>query len=123
MSNQLDDIFADLTETVAPAVKAVAPEAPDRAAAVEQLTQETHDKPRYKTVDKVTVDGGPNQTITRVYPSGYLNIKQEGWRFNNHLCLWMDQLLEWAEFFRDTQRSDAFIASLRAAGAKRRGEG
>lgn len=119
----VDDIFAEFTNQVSSAVKAEPDTRAEAIAALVTAPTAEQAKPKYRTVDKVPVAGGPDGTLAQVYPAGYINIKQEGWRFNNHVCLWVDQLEQWAAFFRDTAKSDAFIASLQAAGAKRRGEG
>ena len=135
--DNFDSLFAEILadgsgETVVEVSEeptAVATLADSREALIEQViaepvaeTGKPDARKEYRTVEKTEVEGGPENTVSKVYPLGYLSLViRNGFRFQNKACFYGPDLEALVEFCR-SDKADAWLAALKDAGLRARGE-
>jgi hypothetical protein len=125
MSEGTGEAAAEVSEEPA----AVATLADSREALIEQViaepvaeTGKPDARKEYRTVEKTEVEGGPENTVSKVYPLGYLSLViRNGFRFQNKACFYGPDLESFIEFCR-SDKADAWLAALKDAGLRARGE-
>jgi hypothetical protein len=136
-NDNFDELFAEIMadgsgETVAEVPEepaAVATLADSRETLIEQViaepvveTAKPDVRKEYKTVDKVEIEGGPENTVSKVYPLGYLSLViKNGFRFQNKAVFYGPDIEAFVEFCR-SDKADAWLAALKDAGLRGRGE-
>ena len=125
MADGSGEAVAEVSEEPAP----VATLADSRETLIEQViaepvteTAKPDARVQYKTVDKTEVDGGPEGTVSKVYPLGYLSLViKNGFRFQNKAVFYGPDIEAFVAFCR-SDKADAWLAALKDAGLRARGE-
>jgi hypothetical protein len=138
-ADQFTQLFAEImsaqpevvTTEVADEPQVVAPLAESRETLIANLVAEPvaaaeatkADWKEYRTVEKSEIEGGPDGSVSKVYVGlGYLSLTfNQGWRFQNRVCFYLDQLKAFVAFCRSPE-CDAWLVRLEAAGFRNRGE-